>query len=113
MATATFIQNGAALDYTPGTDVAAGTVVVQTDLVGIAKLDIKAGELGALHVEGVFEVPKATGGGSGLTAGTKVYWDIAEQVAKADDESGANRLLGKVVLTAGDVQDTVKVRLSQ
>ena len=32
-------QDGAAIDYTPGTDVAAGDVVVQGELVGVAKRD--------------------------------------------------------------------------
>jgi hypothetical protein len=42
-----------------------------------------------------------------------VYWDAAEQVAKTDDESGANKSLGKTVAAAGDDDETVRVRLSQ
>ena len=113
MATATFVHEGGAIDYTPGSDVAAGDVVVQTDLVGVAKQPIAANKLGALAVVGVFDFPKATGGGSAITAGTKLYWDVAEQVAKADDETGANKLIGKAVLSAGDNDATVRVRMSQ
>ena len=58
MATATFIHDGRSIDYTPGADVSAGDVVVQNDLVGIAKLDIASGVLGALAVTGVFDLPK-------------------------------------------------------
>ena len=65
MATATFVQDGSSIDYTPSADVAAGDVVVQNDLVGIAKQPIAANALGALAVAGVFEVPKATGALSG------------------------------------------------
>jgi len=111
--TARFIQNGNSIDYTPGADVSAGDVVVQGDLVGITKLDIASGALGALAVTGVFDVPKTTGVGEAIAAGAKVYWDEAESVAKTDDEAGANKYLGKTVLAVGDDDTTVRVRLEQ
>ena len=122
MAQAEFVQDGDAIDYTPGVDVAAGTVVVREDLVGVTKRDIKANVLGALAVSGVFSFPKATGLGTGIAAGKKVYWDAAEKVAKEDAETGSssggeplveNKYLGKTVLAAGDSDKTVNVRLSQ
>jgi predicted RecA/RadA family phage recombinase len=113
MATATFVHDGSAIDYTPGADVSAGDVVVLNDLVGVAKRDITASTLGALAVTGVFDFPKATGVGSGIAAGKKVYWDVADAQAKEDDESGANAYLGKTVKAAGDDDATVRVRLSQ
>ena len=113
MATAIFVHDGKSIDYTPGADVSAGDVVVQADLVGIAKLDIAANALGALAVVGVFDLPKATGVGSGIAAGANCYWDEAEQVAKTDAEAGANKLLGKAVAAAGDDDATVRIRLSQ
>ena len=60
---AEFVHEGNAIDYTPGADVSAGDVVVQGDLVGVAKRDISANTLGALAVAGVFDFPKAAGGG--------------------------------------------------
>jgi len=113
MATARFVQTGNAIDYTPDADVSAGDVVVQNDLVGVAKLDIKADALGALAVTGVFDFPKATGVDTGIDAGLQVYWDEADQEAKTDDETGANKLIGKTVAAAGDDDETVRVRLSQ
>ncbi len=110
---ATFIHDGNSIDYTPGADVSAGDVVVQNDLVGIAKLDIASGVLGALAVTGVFDVPKTAGVGEAIGAGAKVYWDVADGVAKTDDESGANKYLGKTVAAAGDDDTTVPVRLEQ
>jgi len=108
-----FVHDGKSIDYTPGADVTAGDVVVQGDLVGVAKLDIASGALGALAIDGVFDFPKATGGGSAIAAGVKVYWDVADSEAKADDESGANKLLGKTIVAAGDDDATVRVRLDQ
>ena len=58
---AKFIQDGNAIDHTPGADVPVGTVVVQGDLVGVSQATIKAGQLGSLAVTGVFEFPKVTG----------------------------------------------------
>lgn len=113
MTTATFRHEGAAIDYTPGAAVAAGDVIVQNDLIGIARLDIAASELGALAVEGVFDFPKATGVGTAIGAGEIVYWDVADLEAKTDSETGANKQLGKVVTAAGDNDTTVRVRLSQ
>jgi predicted RecA/RadA family phage recombinase len=110
---ATFAQDGNSIDYTPASDVTAGDVIVQGDLIGVAKLDIKTGQLGALAVVGVFDFPKATGVGSGIAAGAYVYWDEADQQAKTDDELGANKMLGKSVTAAGDDDATVRVRLFQ
>ncbi len=108
-----FVQDGNSIDYTPAADVSAGDVVVQTDLIGVAKLDIPANIQGALAVVGVFDFPKATGGGTAIAAGATVYWDVADTQAKEDSESGANKLLGKTILAAGDADATVRVRMTQ
>jgi predicted RecA/RadA family phage recombinase len=112
MATATFVQEGRAIDYTPTANVAAGDVVVQGDTVGVARTPIPANTPGSLAVVGVFDFPKATGAGSGIAVGVKVYWDIADKQAKTDDETGANKLLGKTTKAAADTDATVRVRLT-
>ena len=113
MATAVYVHEGDAIDYTPGADVAAGDVIVQGELVGVAKQPITANALGALAVKGVFDFPKTTGGGTAISAGAKVYWDEANTVATTDDGGGANKLIGKVAKAAADEDATVRVRLSQ
>jgi len=111
---ATYKHAGDVVDYTPSSAVAVGDVVVQGELVGVAQHAIAANALGALTVKGVFDFPKATGGGTAIAGGVKVYWDVSEQVAKTDDESGANKLIGKSVPSgAGDNDATVRVRSSQ
>jgi len=110
---ATFIHDGNAIDYTPGADVAAGAVVVQGELVGVASTPIAASALGSLAVAGVFDFPKTAGVGEAIAVGSKVYWDVADGVAKTDDESGANKLIGKTIAAAGDDDTAVRVRLSQ
>jgi len=113
MAQADFVQHGDAIDYTPAADVAAGDVVVQGDLVGVTKRDIKANELGALAVVGVFDVAKESGAGVTFSAGDKAYWDDAAKFAVTTDGGGANKLLGKAVADAADADALVRVRLSQ
>lgn len=108
---AKFIQNGDAIDYTPTADVAAGAVVVLEDLVGVTKLDIKAGKLGALSVTGLFEFPKETGGGKDIPAGKKVYWHPGDQVVKKTAAGAV--YLGKAAKAAAEGDATVRVRLEQ
>ena len=69
---ATFVHEGNAIDYTPGADVAAGDVVVQGSLLGVANDAIPAGRVGALAVEGVFSMAKD---GGAYSAGDVVDWD--------------------------------------
>jgi len=107
----TFVHEGAAIDYTPGDDTPAGTVVVQGELVGVTRVDLKAGRLGALAVRGVFDFPKATGAGSGIAAGALAYWDDTEKVATTTATD--NTLIGKAVRAAADADTSVRVRMSQ
>lgn len=108
---AMFVQEGDTIDYTPGADVAVGAVVVQGDLVGVAHRAIPANTAGSLAVTGVWDLPKTTGAGSAIAAGASVYWDAANKVATAT--AGANKLLGKTTVAAGDGDATVRVRLHQ
>lgn len=113
MAAAMFVHDGNAIDHTPGADVAAGAVVVQGELIGIAKTAIAAGALGALALSGVFDLPKATGVGTAITAGALIYWDVADAQATTDADTGTNKLLGKTIAAAADADATVRVRLAQ
>ena len=106
--TVNYKQRGDSIDYIPSVDVAAGDVVVLNDLVGIAKLDIKAGELGALAVTGVFDFPIDLG--STLDVGITAYWDTTAEVA-TDIESG-NKFLGKAI-SIDVTNNRALVRLSQ
>jgi predicted RecA/RadA family phage recombinase len=111
MATAIYVQDDDYVDYTPSADVAAGDVIVQEDLVGVARKPIPANTLGALAVEGVFSFPKAAGAASGMPAGTRVYWDATDVVVTAT--AGTNKLLGKTTAACADGDTTVRVRLLQ
>ena len=101
---ARFIHDGKSVDYFSATDVAAGTVIIEGDLVGVTKLDIPAGRLGALHVVGVYDVAK---GNSAITLGSKVYWD---DTAKQAVTTGTTPL-GLAVREASAEDTVVRVRI--
>ena len=105
-----FVQPGNSIDYIPSVDTPAGTVVVRYDLVGVTKLDIKAGALGSLAVAGVFDFP-IDDGVPPIDAGNKVYWNdgIDRATLDIDDVYLGKAVKGTVV---GEI-DTVAVRLSQ
>lgn len=111
MAQAIYINSGETIDYTPSLAVAAGDIVVQGDLVGVANRPIAANTPGTLTVAGVFDVAKDAA--TVFSAGAKVYWDDTNNLAVTADGGGTNKLLGKAVAAAGNGLTLVRVRLSQ
>jgi len=114
--TVPYVQDDDVIDFTPDADTPAGSVVVLGDLVGVTKLDIRAGKLGAVAVEGIFDFPKAAGVGSGIAAGTKLYWNATAGVATASANDGGTPpvnypYIGKATAAAADGDATVRTRL--
>lgn len=75
MSKAAYWQRGETLDYMNATDakIEANTVIPFGGHIGVAGTDILPGELGSIHVTGVFEMPKSAAGDVGM--GTEVYFD--------------------------------------
>lgn len=114
---ATYVQPGELIDYTPGSAVSAGDVVVLGTLVCVAPRDIAAGALGQVATTGVHRLPKATGA---ITVGALVYWDADGNPVSGTAGSGAatttstdNTLAGKAVLAAASGDATVDVLLNR
>ncbi len=106
-----YVQRGDSVDYTPDDDVDAGDVIViGPNLIGIAKLDIAAGELGALSLVGVYDMPKATGTGEDIQRGVNIYWDSSEQIVTTDN---SKIYLGATITEAGENDETIRVHLLQ
>lgn len=107
---ARYFQRGESIDYTPDTDVAAGDVIRLGKLTGVAKLDIKAGELGAVALTGVYEIGKDSA--VAFDAGELVAYNPATgQVCKAGT-SGAHGF-GHAIAAFGTGTLTAHVRLAQ
>ena len=110
---AVFVGEGEYIDHTPATNLIAGQVVVQGELVTVSPRATAAGEKTALVTCGLYDFPKLTGAGTEIPAGSKVYWEEVNQVARPEDASGANKYIGKTVTLAGDDDAVVRTRLAQ
>lgn len=70
-------QPGDVLTYvnSSGNDIAVDDIVVMTDSVAVALVDIPDGGSGSVAVEGVFSAPKAAG--TAWTQGARLDWDAS------------------------------------
>lgn len=72
---ATYLQRGEALDYKNSTTevIPHGTIVVIGTRIGVTGCDIPPGQLGTIHVCGVFRIKKTDT--DAITIGQPVYYD--------------------------------------
>lgn len=91
MATAKYWQRGESLDYPngSGSKITAGTVVTlgsgATGRIGVIGNDIPDGDVGSVHVTGVFEVAKTST--NAIALGTDVYFD-GTGITEASNDGG-------------------------
>lgn len=101
---ADYVQGDCLIDHTPSSAVAAGGVVVLNDLVTVAPRPIAANALGAVAIEGVFSMPKATGA---IGQGALVYWDAT--AGNITTTSSGNKRAGKAAAAAASGDASVQV----
>jgi len=111
MGNATFVQDGASIDYTPSADVAAGDIVNLGAIIGIAKRPITAAVLGALAIEGIFSLLKDGTTGPVFSQGDHVFWDSVNELAVRTGGSGC-WYLGTAIAAAGTNEALVRVELA-
>jgi len=104
---ATFVQRGEAVDFVPSRDVEAGEVLSFGSLLGIVKILVRAGENGALHLSGIYDVAKLQ---EAIPAGSRVFWKEAGHVATA--ESTGNAFLGVAAAHAPATAGRVRIILN-
>lgn len=66
-----FIQKGEVLSYTATKNILSGDLVMIGAIAGVAKTDIAIGESGAVHITGIYSLPKAA---EAIAQGARVYW---------------------------------------
>ena len=103
---AKYVQEGKLVDYVSTAAVAAGDIVIQGDLIGIAAQDIPAGTVGALTTEGVFCVEKTSA--ATFAVGAKVYWNVSSKTATA---TTTDTLIGVAVAAAAADDQNVLVKI--
>ena len=102
-----FIKEGKILDYTAGAATVSGQFVLVGAIGGIAIADIANGATGAVQIEGVFSVPKASGA---VTQGAKLYWDATNSVLTTT--SSGNTIVGVAAAAAASGDATVQILLN-
>jgi predicted RecA/RadA family phage recombinase len=103
-----YIQEGKTIDYTAsGADVLSGALVVIGTIAGIAKTTIPNGKTGAVHIKGIFSVPKATGA---IIQGAKLYWSTVTN--NLSTTATGNTLVGVASEAAVSGDTTVKILLN-
>lgn len=86
-----YVARGDVADYTAGANIVSGDVVVTGHTIGVAVTDIANGAVGALAIEGVYELPKVSG--AVFSVGEKLIWDVS---AAAFDDSLATPASGDI-----------------
>jgi len=91
-------HDGDTIDYTPGSDVYGGDIVLVGTVPCFVPQDIASGVKGAVSCGGTYRVPKTT---DTFTAGDAVYWDVDGDPAggtagtgAADSSSATGNLMG-------------------
>lgn len=104
---AMYEMRGEALDYKneTGSEINAGDIVtLGNKRIAIAGADIAKGEIGAVHVTGVFAMPKKTASDV-IAMGVPLFWDATGIALTGTVEAGYAAAASK----AGEL--TVKVKL--
>jgi len=103
-----YIAPGKTLSVVAGASgITAGTALVVGDIVGVPKISAAEGETASVDIEGVFELPKATGA---IAQGKKVYYIVATK--NFTGTAGSNVLAGIAYEAAASADTTIKVALS-
>lgn len=111
MASATRVGEGNMIDHAHSSAVSAGDILKVGTLILVASRPAAANELIGWHTTGLIYGPKATGGSTAITKGTKVYWDNTNSVFTAT--SSSNTLAGHAAATSLDADATQLIRLNQ
>jgi predicted RecA/RadA family phage recombinase len=106
--TTKFVQPGSVIDYTAGSNIASGAVVVMSTLVGVALAAIASGSSGSVQIDGVFQLNKLST--DVIAQGDNVYWDASP--GEITTTSAGNTLAGKAVAAAGNGTTSVLVKLN-
>ena len=105
-----YIKPGEHLTFTAAADTPSGSGVLLGTLLGVSLTTVANGSAGEAGVEGVWEMPKATG--AAINAWSKPIWDVATGSFIASGASTGDLVGGTIAVeTAGSSATTVKVKL--
>lgn len=104
------IQNAGCYDYlnTGDTAIPSGGAVVNNGLFGFAIREIPAGGLGAVQVDGIWEIE--IGSAETASIGDAAYWDAVN--SKATATASTNLFIGSFVKAKANAETTCQVMLN-
>jgi len=104
-----YIQDGDTLDFTAAGTITSGTPFLMGIRLAVPLKSGISGDVVPVAVEGVFNLTKNTGAGTGWAMGAAVYWDAA--TSKVTGVSTSNTLIGygAAVAAVGDTTGAVKL----
>lgn len=106
--TSKYVQPGNVIDYTPGSAVANGKMIIIGVRAAIALADIAANATGQIAVTGVFSYAKKTT--DVIAQGAAVYYDAANDYLTTT--SSGNTLAGFAVAAAGNGVTAINLKLN-
>jgi predicted RecA/RadA family phage recombinase len=103
-----YVQPGNIIDLTaPAGGIASGQAALFGALFGVATTAAEAGARVAVSVEGVFNLPKATG--VSFTEGQKAYWNDTDK--NVTPTASGNTLIGHAVASAAANANACDIRI--
>ncbi len=108
---ARYIQEGKIINYQNSTagKISYGDIVVLSGRIGVASVDIPAGSLGTVQLEGVFEIAAETP--AAFSVGETVYWDEANKRVTATKPASDAVVAGIVVEPKAATAATAFIKL--
>lgn len=106
--TTKFVQPGEVIDYTAGSALTSGTVVLIGVRIGVLLANIASGAIGAAQVTGVFELAKLST--DVVAQGALLYWDNTN--SRLTTTATGNTLAGYAFAAAASGATTVKIKIN-
>lgn len=103
-----YVMTGDVIDYTAGSAIVAGQVLLVGARVGVALNPIANGAVGPVRMRGVFTVAKLST--DNMAQGALVYWDNSN--SRLTTTASGNTLAGYAAKAAGSGATTVEVSLN-
>jgi len=103
------LNEGKYINHTPGSAVTAGDVLVIENLVAVADVDIAASALGAVAIDGNYEV--ACLSTDVVAQGVVLYWDAGN--TRATLTASTHKMIGWASKASGNGVATVEVVLGR
>lgn len=106
--TSKYVMSGEVIDYTPGSAVSSGQVLLLGVRIAVALMAIAANATGAVAVRGIFTIAKLST--DVVAQGAALYWDNTN--SRLTTTASGNTLAGFATKAAGSGATTVEISIN-